>query len=167
MISVSRFQPPAKSSVTRVLRMSMMAIVLSTASVLTGLVPNVSSLLTTGEIRFERTAYAQNISNRELRNYARALIAIEPIRRRAYDAIEEVLGENRVPSIECHRPNTINDLPSDIQDIARDYCEQSIRIVERNNLSIEDFNRITQQVNRQGNGSELHQRLEEILIDLQ
>jgi Domain of unknown function (DUF4168) len=123
------------------------------AGVLLGLVPSIqwqSSSPDSGTglatvqpvLDFGMAAYAQSaVSDQEVMSYARSVMAIEPLRQSAYNDIERTNGS--VPSILCHRPNSLNDLPAGIQQTARSYCNQSISIVEDNNLTITRFNEIT------------------------
>ncbi|MGJ3248349.1 MAG: DUF4168 domain-containing protein [Elainellaceae cyanobacterium] len=89
-------------------------------------------------------AYAQQtISNEQVRNYARSVQEIEEIRRIAYAQIRNLSDSGQVPPVACHESDTMRNLNQSIRDIVVDYCTQSIRIVERNNLTITQFNTIT------------------------
>ncbi|MCU0527279.1 MAG: DUF4168 domain-containing protein [Elainella sp. Prado103] len=119
---------------------------LSAGAILLGLVPNVRSValdLKSFDLNFDITAYAQAVSEQEIQSYARSVLAIEPIRINAYDQIQQITGSSDVPAVACHRPSSLSNLPENIRDIAIDYCNQAIAIVERNSLTISRFNQIT------------------------
>lgn len=111
---------------------------------------------------FSSAASAQVVSDDELQRYARSLLAIEPIRQSAQAEIRRILRVEDVPSIACHRP--LNRLPRNIRQIARNYCDQSLAIVDRNNLTIARFNTIT--VNLQ-NDPNLASRVQAAIRQLQ
>jgi hypothetical protein len=118
-------------------------------------------------IQFGHAAHAQTISNDELENYASAVLVIEPLRQAVYNEMRSVLGTQDTPSVACHRPDSIRSLDIEVRDIARNYCDRAIRIVERNNLTIQRFNAITQELNRAGQNSPIHNQIQRELIRLQ
>lgn len=119
-------------------------------------------------LQFGSDAYAQSaVSSNELTNYARSLLVIEPMRQQAYADIQNIVGAGNVPSIACHRPDSVDSLPNNIKPIARNYCDRAIAVVAENNLTIQRFNEITVFLNQQGSDSDLHNRLEQELIRLQ
>jgi hypothetical protein len=112
---------------------------LSALGLLAGAVPSVGL----DGVRFERAAYAQAVSDQEIQSYARSVLAIEPVRLAAYNKIKQMTGSNEVPVVACHRPSSLSSLPDTIRDVAVEYCNQAIAIVESNNLTITRFNQIT------------------------
>lgn len=137
---------------------------LSAGAILFGLLPNVQSVALdlkrfdlNFDISFDIVAHAQAVSEQEIQSYARSVLAIEPIRVNAYDQIQKITGSSEVPAVACHRPSSLSNLPENIRDIAIDYCNQAIAIVERNNLTISRFNQIT--VTHQSN-RELFERIQ-------
>lgn len=134
--------------------------VLSTVSILTGVAPQAS--LRFPHLLFTRSASAQSISAEEVNQYARSLLAIEPLRLQAYDEMRTLLGS--VPPIECSDSNTVNVLPAQNRSIAVNYCEQSKKMVESNGLRIDRFNAITEVIKTD---PELQKRIREELIRLQ
>lgn len=114
---------------------------LSTVGSLLELVPTVQP--GSFQLSFGTTAYAQDVSNQEVQSYARSVLAMEPIRVAAYGRIQQITGSQEVPAVACHRPSSLSDLPDNIRQIAIDYCNQAIAIVESNNLTITRFNQIT------------------------
>jgi hypothetical protein len=147
----------------RILARTLLVAMVSTSGVLAGLVPNLnvrSSLLD-----LSRAAYAQqDFTNEQVRNYAQSVREIEEIRQAAYSQIRNLSDSGEVPSVACHEPRTMRTLNQSIRDIVVDYCTQSIRIVERNNLTIMQFNTIT---TTQQEDSELAERIQEELLRLQ
>jgi hypothetical protein len=135
----------------------------TTAGLCLGLVPNIQmpSAEQPLAISFESAAYAQSISDQEVQNYARSVVSIEPLRQSAYDDIKDISGS--VPRIECHRPSSLNDLPDNVRQIAINYCNQAIAIVESNNLTISRFNSI--RVAQDGDSSLLN-RIQQAIMNL-
>jgi Domain of unknown function (DUF4168) len=130
----------------RLLMRSLLAGAISAIGLLTGWVPMVYSSSSDSfalERDYTASAQAVNVSNEEVQRYARSVRAIEPIRQAAYDAIKRILGSRQVPSVACHRPNSLNNLNQNIRQIAVNYCNRAIQIVEQNNLTINRFNTIT------------------------
>jgi Domain of unknown function (DUF4168) len=130
----------------RILSKIMFVGVASGTAVLAGLVPTLQPTVShsSATLVFNNAAYAQSppaITSAEIQNYVRSVLQIEPMRQTAYDEIKQILGQ--VPSIECHRPESLANLDRRIQRIATDYCSRSIQIVESNNLTITRFNTIT------------------------
>lgn len=147
-----------KSAFTR----SLMIGALSLAGVVSGLAPGFQS--NSWQPTFETEAFAQNFSAQQLMNYSRAVYEIEPLRQSAYQEIKTALGSSEVPSIACHQPNSLSRLNRQARAIAVRYCNQSIEIVERYDLSITTFNQMTQQV--QSNPT-LANQVQQNLIQLQ
>ncbi len=112
---------------------------LSAFGILAGAVPS----LGLDGVKFERVAYAQAVSDQEIQSYARSVLAIEPVRLAAYNKIKQMTGSNDVPVVACHRPSSLSSLPDTIRDVAVEYCNQAISIVESNSLTITRFNQIT------------------------
>jgi hypothetical protein len=142
--------------------------ILSTVSLVSGLIPSfqVDLLDRTATVAISNSAYAQAnaITSQEVQNYARSVLAIEPIRQETYNQIKQIIGNRDVPAIACHQPNSLNNLNRNIREIAVNYCNQSIAIVEQNDLTIGRFNVIT---TSQQSDPELQQRIQEELIRLQ
>lgn len=85
-----------------------------------------------------------SVSTEQLKNYARAVLAIEPKRQEAYKEIRKSFDDDQnVPEIVCTRTDTIASLAKNVQDIAVNYCNQSKKIAESNSLTIQQFNGIT------------------------
>jgi hypothetical protein len=80
----------------------------------------------------------------EIRNYARAVLGMEPRRKAAYEEIRSSVGEE-IPVVVCNQSRSINQLQPEIRAIAVNYCTQAKAIIESNDLTITQFNEITQQ----------------------
>jgi len=91
-------------------------------------------------------AQAQNYDENTLRNYAQALLEIEPLRQRALQDIQTVLNSQEVPSIACNRAQSYQDLPAEAQSFIVDYCNRSQNIVQQQGLTVSEFNNITTDV---------------------
>jgi Domain of unknown function (DUF4168) len=141
---------------------SLMVGVGAAASLCLGLVPSFqgSAEMPLG-VSFGSAAYAQSISNTDVQQYARSVLAIEPLRQAAYEQIKSISGN--VPSIECHRPSSLNALPDNVRQIAANYCNQAIAIVEGNNLTISRFNEIRV---AQDADSSLLNRIQQAIMEL-
>jgi hypothetical protein len=111
-----------------------------------------------------RAAEAFTVSTTEVTNYAQAVLKMEPVRQEAFKKIKILISGKEVPQIACNLPSSFNSLPREANDIAVSYCKQSNKIVEDNNLTIDRFNRITQEI--QGNNI-LRQQIYNELLRLQ
>ena len=116
----------------------------------------------------QSAAFAQptppSFTDIEIKNYALAVLLMEPIRQAAYNDIKKILGSRELPAITCHRKKDIDSLPLDIRGIAVNYCNQSRKIVISSGLTIGRFNDIT---NTLGSDPALEQRIQGELIRLQ
>ncbi|RAM48289.1 MAG: hypothetical protein C6Y22_28535 [Hapalosiphonaceae cyanobacterium JJU2] len=115
---------------------------------------------------FSSTANAQNSppNNKDILNYSRSLLRIEPERQQAFDEIKKIIGDREIPKIVCSEPTSFTSLPSQAKDIAVNYCNRSQQIVESNGLSIDEFNKITLQLQ---NNDDLKRQIYNNLIRLQ
>lgn len=105
-----------------------------------------------------------SVSTEEIKNYARAVLAIEPKRQEAYKEIRKTFNDDeKVPEIVCTRADTLASLTKNVQDIAVNYCNQSKKIGESHNLTMQQFNAIT--LNAQTN-QELQKRIYNELVRL-
>jgi len=99
------------------------------------------------------------LSDEEVTNYAKAVLAIEPFRRAAYNQIEQ--NSSKVPLIICNQAQTIEDLPLDVKEIAVNYCTSALEIAQRNGFTVTRFNDITANL---PTDRELRQLLEDELL---
>lgn len=100
----------------------------------------------------------------EIENYAKAVLAIEQSRQAAYNEIQQINNGKQLADITCTQAKTIASLPSNVQDIAVNYCTQSKKIGESQGLTMAQFNGIT--VTAQSN-PELLKRIQNELVRLQ
>ncbi len=140
--SLSNLQLAGQAGVQKLLLQALTAGTLA-ASLLLGVIPSVDQ----AGLNLSGAAYAQNgagqVTSQEVQSYARSVLAMEPYREAAFGEIQQITGSNDVPVVACHRPSSLSNLPENIRDIAIDYCNQAIAIVERNGLTITRFNQIT------------------------
>lgn len=147
---------------SRLLSRCLGLVVLSSAGILSGAIPDLATIAT--DTRFSQTAVAQSINEDEVKNYARTVLAIEPIRQAAYNEIKKITSSGEVPAIACHKSESLGQLPGNLRTIAVNYCNQSKRIVESNGLTVPRFNAITMGV--QAN-PDLEKRIQSELLRLQ
>nr|WP_236117076.1 DUF4168 domain-containing protein [Hassalia byssoidea] len=100
----------------------------------------------------------------EIRNYAKAVLAMEPERRRTFEGIKKLIGGGEIPQIVCSNPNSLNGLPNKARELAVNYCNRSQQIVEQNGLSIDNFNKITRDLQ---SNQKLKDEVYNTLLDLQ
>lgn len=105
-----------------------------------------------------------SVSAEEVKNYAKAVLAIESSRKSAYTEIQKITNEQKVPDITCTKADTIAPLAKSIQDIAVNYCNQSKKIGESHGLTMNQFNAIT--ISSQTN-PDLKRRIHNELVRLQ
>lgn len=140
---------------------SLIVVTLSSASVLSGLIPNLTG---TRLIEFSSVAYAQAVSNAEVTQYARSVLVMEPVRQTAFNEIKRIVASDNIPSIVCNQPRSFSSLPTEARNIAADFCKRSRQIVESNGLAIERFNAITVSLQ---NDTNLERRVKNELLRLQ
>ncbi|WP_216086629.1 DUF4168 domain-containing protein [Halothece sp. PCC 7418] len=109
-------------------------------------------------------AQAQNYSEETLENYARAVLAIEPLRQETWQEIQRILNSQEIPSIACNSADSYEDLPSEARSLIVDYCNESKTIVEQNNLTVSEFNQITADVQ---SNDQLKQQVQAKMRELQ
>lgn len=152
------FRYGSRINLKGLLSQSLIVGALSAAGLLSGLVPGLSGRLPV--LVIGDAARAQTISDAEVVNYARAVLAIEPKRQAAYQEIQNKSGSASVPPIVCSDSTSINKLPGNVRNIAVKFCNDSKAIVETNGLNIARFNEIT---SLQQNDSALQKRIQDEL----
>ncbi len=135
--------------------------ILATIGILGGFVPNISRK--DREISFDYYAYAQNYTQQEIVNYSRAGFKIELLRRQTYDHIKTIINQ-RPPTITCNQPNTLQNLAPNIRGIANNYCNNTMRIIRDNNLTVQRFNQLKQYYDQ---GGDFHRKVQQMLLDVQ
>ncbi len=123
---------------------------------LTGVVPSWSGR-GDSQVVWSSTAFAQ--SSGKIRNYAGAVLEIEPLRKRAYREVRRMMNGN-LPNDVCRQ----GQLPGNVRSICTDFFDESANIIRKNNLSIGEFNEFTQ---RSQSDSGLMNQIQQELIRLQ
>ena len=143
------------------LRQSLFAGIISAAASAFGGVPGLYGQ--SPSLVFGASAQAQEISNQEITNYARAVLAIEPRRVEAYNEIKGMAGGS-VPRVVCNETQEINRLSGSVRGIAVNYCQQAKKVIETNGLTVNRFNQLT--LLQQANPA-VKQRIQAELLRLQ
>lgn len=91
----------------------------------------------------ETISTLSSVSPEEVKKYAMAVLAIEPKRQDAYEEIQRLTNQDEVPNFTCNQPDTLADLPVNVQDIAVNYCQESKKIAEGQDFTMAQFNAIT------------------------
>lgn len=97
-----------------------------------------------------RTGYAQNFTEQEISNYAKAVMDMENMRRQAYAEISDVMMGQGLDvtrySLSCVSADTL-DLPRAVRRPVRilliNYCNSAKKLVEDTGLTANQFNAIT------------------------
>jgi hypothetical protein len=110
-------------------------LLVSSSGWLTGIVPGWSG--ETAHLSWSTAVWAQTAN--QIRNYAGAVLDIEPLRRKAYRDVRHML-KGTVPSDVCR----LGQLPGTVNSVCSSFFDESADIIRRNNLSINEFNDITQ-----------------------
>ncbi|MDR9404681.1 MAG: DUF4168 domain-containing protein [Halothece sp. Uz-M2-17] len=116
------------------------------------------------QLSISSVAQAQNYSEETLENYAKVVLAIEPLRQETLQEIETFLDSNKIPSIACNSAASYENLPSQARSLIVNYCNESKAIVEQNNLTVSEFNQITAEVQ---SNSQLKQQVQAKMRELQ
>ncbi|WP_404785050.1 DUF4168 domain-containing protein [Altericista sp. CCNU0014] len=103
---------------------------------LTGIVPTWSGQ-GVAQITWSSAVAAQSAS--KIRSYAEAVLEIEPLRRKAYKDVRRMMNGN-LPNDVCRQDR----LPSNVKSVCSSFFDESANIIRRNNLSIGEFNELTQ-----------------------
>lgn len=135
---------------------------LTTVGLLSGLAPDLSGH--SAAFFFSSAAYAQAVSDTEVKNYAQAVLQAEPVRQEALDEIMTIIGSKNASSIVCHDPNSLDGLPNNARNVAVDFCNQYKDIVESQKLTITRFNEITVNLQKDPN---LEKRIQNELLRIQ
>lgn len=121
----------------------------------------------------QQAAIAQSdISNEEVTQYARAVLAIDQYRNAAYTEIKDILLTVEMDisdiSVSCTDTQDISEVPRsvrrDVREILTRYCNQSRSAVEDNELTPRRFNQITEAHSSDQN---VYERIQQELIRLQ
>jgi len=151
----------SKFRLNRMLRQSLFAGIISGTALAFGGAPGLYGQ--SPSLVFGASAQAQEISNQEITNYARAVLAIEPRRVEAYNEIKGMAGGS-VPRVVCNETQEINRLSGGVRGIAVNYCQQAKKVIETNGLTVSRFNQLT--LLQQANPA-IKQRIQAELLRLQ
>ncbi len=132
---------PFQSHWVQLLSRSFAVSVISTVSLLSGLTPSLNGQFITLKSGVAVAQNSLNLSDQEITNYARAVIALESRRHQVFNEIKKIVGE--VPRIVCDEPSSINALPGNAPQLAVSYCDQAKRIIRMKGLTVDRFNQIT------------------------
>ncbi|WP_310488403.1 DUF4168 domain-containing protein [Chamaesiphon sp. VAR_69_metabat_338] len=135
--------PHIRSNFYPLSRSLLLGIITSCLGILVGIVPDFTAPQPSAY--FNSSARADEFSDPELRNYASALLQIEPARQSALAQVSRANGGN-LPNLVCNQPATMESLNSEAKSLFVKYCNQCESIAASRGLSIEKFNQITQAV---------------------
>ena len=144
-------------------RMLSRSLLVGAISVLS-LITEIPHLQNFSHLNFSTAAFAQDFSESEVNNYARAVLEAEPVRQTALTDLRQSMGSDRLPRIACDREDSISNLPDNARSIAKGYCSQYESIVKKYFSSFEEFNQITKTVQ---NNPNLRQRIQDEMLRLQ
>jgi hypothetical protein len=88
-------------------------------------------------VEFSTAAYAQSAT--QVSHYAEAVLEMEPLRQKSYREVRRIMGGN-VPDETCRQGG----LSKPVKAICDRFFRESADIIQKNNLSINEFNEITQ-----------------------
>ena len=127
------------------------------ASIFSGILPDLTARHPS--LLFSSAVHAQEFSDGDLRNYAAALMQIEPARQSALAQVSRANGGN-LPNLVCNQPNTMESLNGEAKSLFIQYCNQCETIAASRGLSIDKFNQITQAVRA---STQLQERVRSLL----
>ncbi len=135
--------PHAHTNSHRLYRPLMLGMMASFLGILGGIVPD----LTVGQPSqiFASAVQAQDFSDPDLRNYAAALMKIEPARQSALADVSQANG-GTLPNLVCSQPDTMDGLNAEAKTIFINYCDRCKQIAADRGLTIDKFNQITQAI---------------------
>lgn len=136
--------PHVRSKFHRLSRPVIMGTIASLLGILGGIVPDFTASHPSS--LFANMARADEFSDPDLRNYAAALMQIEPIRQSALSEVSRANNSSALPNLVCNQPNTMEGLNSEAKSLFINYCNQCETIAASKGLSIDRFNQITQAV---------------------
>jgi Domain of unknown function (DUF4168) len=135
--------PHPRSNFYHFARTLLMGVMTGSLSLATGIVPDLTA--SQPSLVFSSSARADEFSDADLRNYAAALMEIEPIRQSALAQVRASTG-GTLPNLVCNQPSTMEGLNNEAKSLFVKYCNQCETIASSRGLSIDKFNQITQSV---------------------
>lgn len=136
--------PCSTSRFYRLARPLLLGILTGLFGILSGTVPDLTASQPSSI--FASVAQADEFNDPDLRNYAAALVEIEPIRQSALTQVSRANGNGALPNLVCNQPVTMESLNSEAKSLFVRYCNQCETIAANRGLSIDRFNQITQAV---------------------
>lgn len=136
--------PHVHSKFHRLSRLALVGTIASMLGILGGIVPDFTASHPSSV--FASAARADDFTESDLRNYAAALVQIEPIRRSTLSQVSRANNGGALPNLVCNQPNTMDSLNSEAKSLFINYCNQCESIAASKGLSIDRFNQITQAV---------------------
>jgi Domain of unknown function (DUF4168) len=133
----------SRSNLNHFPRTLLLGVMTGLLSLATGIVPDLTA--PQASLVFSSSARADEFSDADLRNYAAALMEIEPIRQSALAQVRASTG-GTLPNLVCNQPSTMEGLNNEAKSLFVKYCNQCETIASSRGLSIEKFNQITQSV---------------------
>jgi Domain of unknown function (DUF4168) len=134
---------PHARKVCRLSRSLLLGIVASSLGIIGGIVPDFSTSQPSSI--FSSVARADEFSEPDLRNFAAALMQIEPIRQSTLAQVSRANNGN-LPNLVCSQPGTMEGLNSEARSLFIKYCNQCESIAASKGLTIDRFNQIAQAV---------------------
>jgi Domain of unknown function (DUF4168) len=134
--------PHTKINLYRLSRSLMLGTIATCLGLASGVIPDFTQ---PPSAFFSSSARADEFSDADLRNYAAALMEIEPIRQSTLAQVRASSG-GTLPNLVCNQPSTMDSLNSEAKSLFVRYCNQCETIAASKGLSIEKFNQITQSV---------------------
>ncbi len=135
--------PHTPNTFRRLSRPLLLGILTSVSGILIGVVPDFTA--SHPSLLFSSAARADEFSDADLRNYATALMEIEPIRQSALAQVRASAG-GTLPNLVCNQPSTMEGLNTEAKSLFINYCNRCETIASSRGLSIDRFNQITQSV---------------------
>jgi hypothetical protein len=135
--------PHTPNTLRRLSRPLLLSILTGISGILVGVVPDLT--VSQPSLLFSSAARADEFSDVDLRNYATALMEIEPIRQSALAQVRASTG-GTLPNLVCNQPSTMEGLNTEAKSLFVNYCNKCETIASSRGLSIERFNQITQSV---------------------
>ena len=114
-------------------------------------------------ISFAHYAYAQSYTQQEIINYSRAGFQIELLRQQTYHNIKTIINQ-KPPNISCNQPGTLQNLTPNIRGLVNNYCNNTMRIIRDNNLTVIRFNQLKQYYDQ---GGDFHHQVQQMLLEVQ
>ncbi len=91
-------------------------------------------------------AQAESFSDEQVKDYARVLIEIEQLRQDIRAELKKRMGSD-IPNLKCDESDTLDEFPAgEPRNIAKRYCDDGKKIVEKYNLTTDVFNKITSEL---------------------